>query len=75
MYVNLLFLSVFIGFSIGSAPLFGFNHGAENHGELKSLFRKSMVIIGLASVVMAVGGMLLAKPLSVVFVGYDPNLL
>ena len=75
MYVNLLFLSVFIGFSIGSAPLFGFNHGAENHGELKSLFRKSMVIIGLTSVVMAVGGMLLAKPLSVVFVGYDPNLL
>ena len=75
MYVNLLFLSVFIGFSIGSAPLFGFNHGAENYGELKSLFRKSMVIIGLTSVVMAVGGMLLAKPLSVVFVGYDPNLL
>ena len=74
MYVNLLFLSVFIGFSIGTAPLIGFNHGAENHGELKSLFRKSLLIITLTSVAMAAAAILLAKPLSSVFVGYDRTL-
>ena len=75
MYVNLVFLSVFIGYSIGSAPLFGFNHGADNGNELKNLFRKSMLILFMTSVAMTGSAVLLAKPLSGVFVGYDPKLL
>ena len=75
MYVNFMFLSVFIGFSIGSAPLFGFNHGADNRPELKSLFRKSLVILGSFSAVMTGAAMLLARPLSGIFVGYDKILL
>ena len=75
MYVNLFFLAVFIGFSIGSAPLIGFNHGAENHMELKSLFKKSAVIITATSVLMAVSGILLARPLAAIFVSYDQTLM
>ena len=75
MYVNLFFLSVFIGFSIGTAPLIGFNHGAQNHSELKSLFKKSVVIIALTSMLMAVSGILLARPLASVFVSYDQTLM
>ena len=75
MYVTLFFLSVFIGFSIGTAPLFGFNYGADNQPELKSLFRKSLVIIGLTSVAMLVLGVVLARPVSGIFVGYDKTLL
>ena len=75
MYVNLFFLSVFIGFSIGTAPLIGFNHGAQNHSELKSLFKKSAVIITATSVLMAVSGILLARPLASVFVSYDQTLM
>ena len=75
MYVNLFFLSVFIGFSIGTAPLIGFNHGAQNHSELKSLFKKSVVIIALTSMLMAVSGILLAHPLASVFVSYDQTLM
>ena len=75
MYVNLFFLSVFIGFSIGTAPLIGFNHGAQNHGEMKSLFKKSVVIIALTSMLMAVSGILLARPLASVFVSYDQTLM
>ena len=75
MYVNLFFLAVFIGFSIGSAPLIGFNHGAENHMELKSLFKKSAVIITATSVFMAVSGILLARPLAAIFVSYDQTLM
>ena len=75
MYVNLFFLSIFIGFSIGSAPLIGYNHGAQNHTELKNLFKKSLVIIGMASVAMALSAVLLARPLAAIFVSYDAALL
>lgn len=75
MYVNFVFLSAFIGFSIGSAPLIGFNHGADNRPELKSLLRKSLVILGCFAVVMTTSAFLLARPLSSIFVGYDPDLL
>ena len=75
MYVNLFFLTVFIGFSIGTAPLIGFNHGAQNHSELKSLFKKSVIVIAATSVLMAVSGILLARPLASVFVSYDQTLM
>ena len=75
MYVNFIFLSVFIGFSIGSAPLIGFNHGADNRPELKSLLRKSLVILGVFAAAMTGSAMALARPLSAIFVGYDPALM
>ncbi len=74
MYVNLIFLSVFIGFAIGTAPLIGFNHGADNRTELKNLFRKTLTVIGLSAVAMTVLAVGLAKPLALVFVGYDRTL-
>lgn len=75
MYVGLIFLAVFIGYTIGIAPVVGFHFGAKNHGELKSLLRKSLVIIGACSVVMLIASEALALPLSYLFVGYDRDLL
>lgn len=75
MYVNFVFVSVFIGFAIGSAPIFGYNHGAQNHAEMKNMFHKSMILLGSFSVIMAAGALLLARPLSAIFVGYDEELL
>ena len=75
MYVNFVFLAIFIGFSIGTAPIAGFNHGAENHRELRGLLRKSLILLGLFAVGMTVTAMVLAQPLSRVFVGYDTALL
>ena len=75
MYVNFIFLAVFIGFSIGIAPIIGYNYGAGNHKELKSLFKKSLVIICTVSLSMFVLAEFLAKPLGTVFVGYDNELL
>lgn len=40
MYVNFIFVAIFFGYSIGSAPLISFNYGAGNHDELKNLFKK-----------------------------------
>lgn len=75
MYVNLVFMAIYIGFVIGAAPLFGFHYGADNRPELKNLFRKSMVIISITAVAMAGLGIALAKPLAWIFVSYDRNLM
>ncbi len=74
MYVNFVFVSIFIGFAVGSAPIFSFHYGADNSGEVKSLLGKSTVINVSASLVMAVAAFLLAVPLSKLFVGYDAEL-
>lgn len=75
MYVSFMFAAAFIGYSVGTAPLVGYHHGAGNRAELKGLLRKSTVIIGIASFVMTLTGELLAAPLSRFFVGYDEALL
>ena len=74
MYVCLIFIGVFIGYSIGTAPVVGFHFGAQNHGELKSLLKKSLLLILLASLAMLALGELLARPLSLLFAGYDDAL-
>lgn len=74
MYVNLIFVSIFLGYSIGSAPIVGYHYGAANHGELKSLFRKSLTLIGIAGIVLTLLAVGLPGPLSKVFVGYDEEL-
>lgn len=74
MYVSMIFMAAFIGYSIGTAPVIGFHYGAQNHQELKSLRKKSLVLVVTFSVVMLILGEVLARPLSTLFVGYDPQL-
>lgn len=75
MYVGFVFAAVFLGYSIGVAPVVGFHYGAENHSELKNLFRKSNFLVISANVVLAVVAFALAEPLAKVFVGRDTVLL
>lgn len=75
MYVSFIFIGVFIGFSIGSAPIISYHYGAKNTTELKSLLKKSCVIIAIISALMVVLGEVLARPLSLVFASYDSELL
>lgn len=75
MYVNMIFLATFIGYSIGTAPVVGYHYGANHHDELKSLLKKSFVLIGIASICMLALGQILALPLSTIFVGYDVQLM
>lgn len=75
MYVNIIFLASFLGYSVGTAPVIGYHYGAKNHSELKNLMKKSLVIIGIFSVAMLIASGVLAKPLSLIFVSYDKNLL
>ncbi len=75
MYVSMIFMAAFIGYSVGAAPVVSYHYGAGNKGELRGLLRRSLVLIGLFSVGMVVLGECLAKPLSRIFVGYDTGLL
>ena len=74
MYVTYIFVSCFVGYSVGVAPLIGYNYGSENHAEMQNLFRKSLVLIGVFSVVMTLAAELLAGPISNLYVGYDSEL-
>lgn len=75
MYVNFIFIAVFLGYSIGAAPVVGYHHGAENHQELRGVYRKSLVIIGVMALTLTLLAELLARPLSLIFVSYDASLL
>nr|WP_325185161.1 MATE family efflux transporter [uncultured Oscillibacter sp.] len=75
MYVSLVFQAVFLGYSVGAAPVIGYHHGAENYQEGRGLLRRSLGIIGVFSLLMFAAGQTLARPLSLLFVGYDPELL
>ena len=75
MYVCMIFLSIFIGYSIGTAPIIGFNYGSGNHAELKNMLKKSIVLISVSSVAMLILSLVMASPLSHLFVGYDDELL
>lgn len=75
MYVSFIFVAIFLGYSIGSAPVISFHYGAGNHAELKNLFQKSLRLIGCWGLMIAVISQFLAIPLSRLFVGYDAELL
>ena len=74
MYVNFIFIAVFIGLSIGAAPIIGFNHGAQNHPELKNVLKKCLVLLGSFALVLTLAAELMSRPLAGIFVGYDAAL-
>lgn len=75
MYVCMIFQAVFIGYSTGCAPIISYHYGAQNIDELKGLRRRSLKIISLCSVAMVLSGLLLSRPFSALFVGYDETLM
>ncbi|MBQ9709889.1 MAG: MATE family efflux transporter [Clostridia bacterium] len=74
MYVNFIFVAIFIGYSIGCAPLVSYNHGAKNHAELKNLYKKSILSMLITGALMTTLALSLSTPLSMIFVGYDASL-
>lgn len=74
MYVNFIFIAIFLGYSIGSAPIIGYNYGAGNHAELKNMLRMSLKLVGCWGIALALLSQILAAPLASIFVGYDKGL-
>ena len=74
MYVQFIFIAIFIGYSIGSAPVISYHYGAGNDAELKNMLKKSVTLSGIAGIVLTASAFLLADPLAGIFVGYDAEL-
>lgn len=74
MYVQFVFIAIFIGYAIGTAPIVSYHYGAENHKELKNLLFKSVWLMIGGGVALMLAANLLAAPLSQIFVGYDAEL-
>ena len=74
MYIAFIFAAVFIGYNIGITPIIGYHFGAGDISEQRSLFHKSLGIIGVLGVLMAGSAEAFAGPIARVFVGYDAEL-
>ena len=75
MYVNMIFIAIFIGYSVGTAPVIGFHYGAQNRAELHNLLVTSLKFVGGCAIAMFAAGQLLAEPVTKIFAGYDEGLL
>ncbi len=74
MYVQFVFVAIFIGYSIGVAPIIGYNYGAQNDKELKNMFKKSVIVMSGLGAIMFVLAILLSSIFAKIFVGYDADL-
>ena len=75
MYAAFLFVAVFVGYAVGSAPIVSYHYGARNRREVNNLYRKSLKLIAVVAVVMTAGSMLIIPYVARIFVGYDAELL
>lgn len=74
MYVQFIFNAVFMGFTIGSAPIIGFNYGSGDTDRLKNMLKMGVKMMLITGAVLTVLAMLLSVPLASLFVGYDKEL-
>lgn len=74
MYVTFIFFAIFIGYCNGVAPVISFHFGARNQTELKNLFKRCAVVIGVTGVCLFILAQLTAPFLAKLFVGYDAEL-
>ena len=74
MYVQFIFVAIFIGYSIGCAPVVSYHYGAGNSQEVKNMLKKSMLLMGTLGILLSALAFCLAEPLSKIFVGYDAEL-
>ena len=74
MYVQFIFVAIFVGYSVGCAPITSYSYGASNHAEMKNILRKSLILMGGSGVLLTGAAIALAVPLAHLFVGYDAGL-
>lgn len=75
MYISFFFVAVFLGYAMGSIPIIGYQFGAKNTDELKSIFRKSLIIIGVLGVILTLSAVFFGGFLAKIFVGNDKALM
>ena len=75
MYVSFVFFAIFIGYALGIAPVVGYNYGAQNRDELHNVYRKSLFIIIITSVIMFALSFASARPFAKIFSNGNEELI
>ena len=71
LYVSFIFTNVYSGFSSGCSPIMGYHYGANRKREMRNVFKMSLVILAIVTIAMLSIVVILAKPISIVFAGYN----
>jgi Na+-driven multidrug efflux pump len=71
IFVEGIFASFFYGFAMEATTVVGYNYGAKNYPELKSLLRKGNVLNFGFGILMTVLCMVCASMVAQIYVGYD----
>lgn len=74
MYSNFIFNAIYLGYSMGSAPITSYHYGAGNHKELHNILKKSLTLIAITGIFLTLLSEFFAHPLIHIFVGYDAQL-
>lgn len=74
MYVQFIFIAIYIGYAIGCAPITGYHYGAQNHSELKNILKKSTILMGSLGVVLTATAIALSETFAKIFIGYNAEL-
>ncbi len=75
MYTQFIFIGIFYGYSLATAPVIGYHYGAANKSELHGLLKRSLILIGGSAVTLTVLAEVLSPFLAAIFVGYDTELM
>ena len=75
MYGGYIFVGIYLGYSAGAAPVVSYHYGAGNYKELKGILKKSVLLLGMASLLLTLTALLSAEGLAGIFVSYDENLM
>ncbi len=75
MYVQFIFVAIYVGYAIGCAPIVSYHYGAENHDEVKNMLHKSITAMSILGIILAISAFSLSGVLAKIFVGYDAELL
>ena len=69
--VGFIFLSIFLGYATGVAPVVGYHFGAKNKEELHGLLKRSLVVVAACSFLLFVSSLALASPLALLYSNGD----
>ena len=67
LYGQFLFNALYMGFSMGVAPVISYNHGSRNHPMLRNLFKICIVFICISSVLITLSALTLSPSIVKVF--------
>lgn len=67
IYTQFLLTTLYIGFSMGVAPIISFNYGSKNYDRLKKIFRMCILFICTVSIIVFIIAMLLGSTLVSIF--------